>query len=587
MKKSSEKIGQLLNYKKLSDIELLKLPKVEKEDIPEYIQCPKYEKAMGKLDIKMERHTTKINRIKGDIADHTAQYNALDRRRDKLEGKANPLFGVSESNVDYVNAVRAQRNDLLDQMRKVSEKRDDYIDKLKEAEEEAKETLEELTAEALTAVDEDIPMVIHRLEGIADNFSNSEDAEDLIAAIDVCLIGLRVYAMFDDLIDDNSARKECKEGVEKINKILSSLCADDSVQNYMVDIYWRNLDLVQKNTDISNQVDGILGSVDQIQLDALSSSINTVLAEKFETNFDYSSVIDPTEIYIIVDKFNKAIISLKANIEKAKAFQAAGTSAIELGKAGTKADQQAKSLRATMQTNVDAMDGPLTQNHFAVQIIDEAVIDDFYQKDLRAAVVALRKHIVDTIGEQNYEGVLKGGADRFSLKKAQTAIDKANLTRLQVAMDKIPSHIKGLTEKISWAESDIQKANAVPKKNADALESEMGGKYGAVCVPIIGFFVALDINGKIKTFESAFRSSNQIYKDLGNSLLEKNKKMSIVALIIGAILGLGSLAFFAVSGGSVVLSIIILAVCAITFLILFLAGKNLKSYLGHSTEHKF
>lgn len=582
MKKSAEKIGQLLNYEKLSNLPLLELPQVEKKDIPDYIQCPKYEKAKKKLDAKMERHTTKIARITKDIQNKNAEYNALDNERDKLAGRADPLFGVNENNIDSVNAARSRRNDLLDLMRKASEKRDDYIDSLSEAEEEAKEALEELTAEALQVIDEDIPMLINRLEGIVSNLVSSEETEDILAAIDVCLIGLRVHVMFDDLIDDNSARKECKDGIAKISQTLSILCAEDNIQNYMIDIYRRNLDLVQKNAGLSKQIDGVLASVDQKQLDALSKSINVVLAEKFKTKFDYGNVIDPAEIDKIVDEIKKTIDALKLNIEKAKAFQAAETPAVVLGKAGVNSDQQAKSLRASMQTNVDTLDGPLTQNHFAVQIIDEAVIEDFYEKDLRVAITALRKHIIDTIGEANFEGVFKGEDDRFSLTKGQKAIDKANLTRLQTTLDKIPSHIKELTTKITNAESDIHKANEVPKYNADTLSAELGTKYTMACIPVIGLFSATGIRSQVKNFETAFRGTNQIYKDLGNALLAKNKKMNIVVMIIGAILSFGSLIYFLASGGPVVISVIVLVAYVISVLMLFLTGKQLQSYLGIS-----
>jgi len=402
MKKSAEKIGQLLNYEKLSGISLLGLPQVEKKDVPNYIQCPKYEKAKGKLDSKMERYTTKVDRLTDEIKQLKANIAAMRERLPSIKATMKSYTYSSDGSVidGYVskyNSLVVQNNDLIDQIRKHSEKHDDTIDKLTEAEEEAKEKLEELTLEALNAIDEDIPMVINRLEGIASNLSNSDDADDLLSAIDVCTIALRVYAMFDDVIEDNSARKECKEGIEKINKIFSTLCAGDSIQNYMVDIYRRNLDLVQKNAAVAEQIDGVLASVDQKQIDTLSQSINAVLAVKVDTQFDYSNVIDPAEIDKIVVDIKNAVDSLKLNIEKAKAFQAVETPAVELGKAGVNADLQAKSLIDSMQSNVDVFDGSLTQNHFAVQIIDEAVIEDFFQKDLRGAVVALRKHIVDTI----------------------------------------------------------------------------------------------------------------------------------------------------------------------------------------------
>ena len=581
------KIGELLDYGKLSAIHLLKLPKIEKQDVSNFIKCLRYEKAQTQLKQKMERYQGKVERCIEALQESHRNIESMKARRDEL----NPGSGwwVDETDAQSV----ARYNDRLNQTRKMTdkieyaiEKHNDLVDKRTEAEEEAREKLEELTLEALSAIDEDILMVINRLEGIVSNLADSDDAGDLIAAIDVCLMGLRIYAMFEDLIDDNSARKECKESITKINQTFSTLCANDSVQNYMINIYRRNLDLVQKNAGISNQIDAVLVTVDQKQMDTLSKSIDVVLTEQIETKFDYSSVIDPAEIDKIVDKITKAIDSLKLNIEKAKAFQVAETPAVELGKVGTEADQKAKSLRIQMQTNVDALDSPLTQNHFAVQIIDEAVIEEFYQKDLKVSIAALRKHIIDTIGEQKFEDVLKGGDDRFSLNKAQIAIDKANLSRLQSTLDKIPDHIKGLTEKITSATSDIQRANEVPKKNADALSAELSTKYIMTCIPVIGLFSAIGIRSRVKTFEPAFRNANQIYKELGNALLEKNKKMNKIVMIVGIILGLGSLILFAVSDGPTAISVIMLATYVITALMLFSIGKQIKSFLGVSVDGK-
>jgi hypothetical protein len=194
-----------------------------------------------------------------------------------------------------------------------------------------------------------------------------------------------------------------------------------------------------------------------------------------------------------------------------------------------------------MNSNVEALDGALTQVHIAVQMIDEAVIEDFYQKESRVAATALRKHIVETLGEANFEGILKGGDDRFSLKKAQIAIDKANLIRLQTALDKIPSHIKKLSEQITAAEADMKKANEVPKQNADALSKNLNGRYIRACFPVFGFISAFGINKQVKTFEPAFRSTNQIYKELGNVLQKRNKTITIVTMILGGILGIGAL----------------------------------------------
>jgi len=579
VKKSAEKLNQLLNYDKLSNIRLLELPKIEKKDIPGFIYCPKYEKAKGKIDSSMERYRGKVERLDEAIEESDSNIEEMKQRRKRLDPGAGWLVNKEDG-----QAV-ARYNDRLDQMRKMTdkienaiEKHNDLVDKRKEAEEEAKEKLEELTLEAQQVIDEDIAMVINRCESIVDNIASSDDVEDLIAAIDISLIVLRIYAMFEELIEDNSILKECQDGVAKVNQIFSTLCTNASVQSYMVNIYQRNLSLVSTNAGICRQIDEVLGSVEQNQLNVLAKSIDVVLTEKFNTKFDYSDVIDPAEIDAIVIKFKQAIDLLKQNIEKAKA---AGASAVEFAKTGVNADQQAKTLQAAMQSNVDGLDGPLTQNHFAAQMIEETVIDDFYQKDLRVAVTALRKHLIAAIGEENFESVLKGGDDRFSLRKAQGAIDKANLTRLQVTLGKIPHHIKDLTQKITSAESDIQKANEVPKENADALSNELSKKYVYACFPVLGFISAIGIRKKVKTFEPAFRGTNQIYKDLGSVLQEKNKKITTIVMILGAILGLGGVVTFLALGYNLIFPVVVLVTYFISVLTLALTGKLLKSVLGY------
>ena len=593
MKKSAEKLGQLLNYEKLSSIPLLGLPQVDKKNVPDYIQCPRYERAKGRLDTKMERHNTKIAQIKNDIASCHEQIISMTREANMLAGRTEADRGEAMALAIRGIDTVARRAALLQLIPKTSDKHDDYIDKLKDAEEDAKESLEELTIQALQSIDEDIPMVINRIGGISENFANSDDADDLLAAIDVCTIGLRVYAMFEDLIDDNRERKEAKEGITKINQTFSNLCVKDSTKNYMVGIYRRNLDLVQQNSAIAQQIDSVLASVNQTQLDTISQSINEILSENFDTKFDYSMIIEQTELDKIIGKINDTIDSLKTNIDKAEAFKAVDALAVELGKAGVNADQQAKSLRASMQSNVDTLGDPLTQNHIVIQIINEAVINDFYQKDLRMAVSGLRKHIVDTIDEANFESVFKGGDDRFSLQKAQTAIENAKLGRLQVALDKLSPHIKDLTGKITGAETDIRKANETLKDNiqkadeifkqrAQGLRADASLKLDVSCIPVFGMFTAIGVRGKIKEFETEFRGGNQLYKDIGNELTEKTKKMSMAALIINLLVGLGSLIVFLVSGGPAILSVIVLAMFGITYLMLFFTGKQLKDYLDIS-----
>jgi hypothetical protein len=588
MKKSTEEIGQLMDYEKLSAIRLLELPKIEKQDIPSFIRCPKYEKAKTLADQKMERYQSKVDRIDDDIRQTKQNIAAMEQEWEKWHRKADPLFGVDRTNIEAVekqNHAANMANQLLAKISKAKEKVNDLIDKRTEAIEEANEKRQELTNEALLVIDEDIVAVLDRCTKIVGKLDASQNAEDLLEAIDICLIELRIYAMFEDKIEGNAERKDCRERIAEVNQMFAALCANEHVLNYLVDTYQRNLSLVKKNIEICQQVVQVVGSVDQGQLTALTRSIDAVLAEKINTKFEYEGIIDPAELDAIVVQINKTIDALNQSIAKANEV---ATAAGELAEIGVSANQQAETLLTSMKSNVEALKNDiLSRNHFASQMIEEAVIDDFYHKDLRSAVTALRQHLVGSIGEENL-GMVMGDEDRFSLEKAHSAIRQANLVRLQAALGKVPEHIKKTTDLIVADESDIRKANEVPKQNADALNAEIGKKYIRACFPVFGCISAFGILRRVKAFESAFRSTNQIYRDLGSTLLVKNRKMTTVVMVIGAILGFGGMAAFFVLnlGHSVAVNVgvpgAVLVFYIITILGLTSVGKRLRSFLGIS-----
>jgi len=581
MKKSIEEIGQLLNYEKLNAIRLLELPKIEKRDIPSFINCPKYEKAKNKVEQTMERYQNKVDRCEEAIRESERTIEEMKLRRSRLD----PGSGFFV-NTEDPQAV-ARYNDRLDQMRKMTdkienaiEKHNDLIDKHTEAEEETKAKREELTLEALLVIDEDIVAVLDRCTKIVDKLDGSQNPEDLVAAIDICLIELRIYAMFEDLIEGNAVRKDCHERIAEVNKMFAALCANEQVLNYLVDMYRRNLSLVQKNAEIYQQVVQVLDSVDQGQLATLTQSVNKVIKEEINTTFEYKGVVDPAQLDEIIVQINKTIVALKQSIVKANdAVTAAG----DFAKTGVSANQQAETLLTSMKSNIEAMENDiLSRGHFAVQMIEEVVIDDFYHKDLRPAVTALRKHLIGAIGEEKLNDLVTGDEDRFSLEKAKNAIKQANLLQLQAGLDKIPGHIKKMTDLIETAESDIRGASEVPKQNADALNAELNKKYILACVPVVGVSSAVGILGRVKAFEPAFRSTNQIYRDLGSALLVKNSKMTTIVMVIGALFGVGGImaVFF---GLNYVIPGILLVLYAITVLVMISVGKRLRSFLGIST----
>jgi len=580
------KIGQFLDYGKLSAIHPLKMPKINKQDIPSYIYCPRYEKAKNSLEQKSELYRSKVDRCNVAIQELEQTIEAMKRKHSSLDPGSG--FWLDKTDAQAV----ARYNDRIYQMRRMTdkiqnaiEKHNDLIDKRAEVIEEAKEKLQELTSEAMLVIDDDIVEVLDRCAQIVNKLAGSQIPDDLVSAIDICLIEMRIFALFEDLIEGNAQRKDVRAHITEVNEIFAKLCANENLMNYLVDMYRRNQNLIQKNADICQQAIQALASVDQGRLTNLTQSVDAALTEKINTSFEYKDIVDPAQLDKVIVQIKQTITALNQNIVKANE---AVTAASDFAKIGVSADQQAKTLLSSMKSNVEAMKNDIiSQGHFTIQLIDEAVIEDFYHKDVRPAATVLRKHLVGAIGEGEINNLVKNGKDRFSLEKVESAIKQANLVRLQVASDKVPAHIKNTTALIKSAESDIQKAGEVPKQNADALNAELGSKYIQACLPIIGLFAAIRILGRLKTFEPAFRSTNQIYQDLANDLLAKNSKMTNIIAVIGGSLGLGGIAVFFILKNEIADSVTVylglpgtvLVLYVITVLLLTTVGKRLRSYL--------
>jgi hypothetical protein len=411
---------------------------------------------------------------------------------------------------------------------------------------------------------------------------------------------LKIFALFEDKIDSNTAQKNCHDQITEVNKSFTVLCSNEHVRNYLSDLFRKNGHLLQKNAESYAQIVKVLGSVDQSQLDALTQSVTAVLGENFNTNFEYNGVVDPVKLDAIIVKIKDTITAINNCIAKAKEVAA---SIAPVAQTAVSAGQNAQMILGSMKSSVEQMRNDiLDRDHFACEMIDEAVIDDIYHKDLRPAVTGLRQHLVGAVGEEYVDSIIMKDDDRYLLGKAENAIKQANLTRLKTELDKVNGYVKRLSGLISNAKADIAKAGKVPQENADAMRTEMTTKYALTCIPVIGFIFAILLLGRLKAFEPGFRSKTKIYRDLGAEILAKNGKMTTVVMVLGGLLGLGgTVAFFALRLGPISYVTIlgatlasyitgpisyvaipgaILASYVITIALLVTAGKRLRDYLG-------
>lgn len=588
MKRTADELRQLLDFEKLSAMRLLDTPKIEKREIPTFIRCPKFEKAKAKADRTIERYQRKVDQLAEKIQQTKSGIASMEKQQAKWSRKASTflLDRSSPRAVEKQNHAASMANRLLRQISTAAEKHDALIDEHNEAVEEAKEKLEELTQEALVVIDEDIVALLDKCTRIAEKQAGSQNTEDLVSAVEVCVMQLRVFALFEDAIEGNVARKDCRDRITGVNLLFSKLCAKEQVRHYLGDVFRRSTYLVQKNGEVYLELVKVLDSVDQHQLDALTESVVVVLGEEFDRDFAYEGVVDPAELEAIVVKIKNSITVLEGGITKAK--EVAATTE-PLAEVATNVHKNAQALLASMTSNVEEMeDNLLERGHFACEMIEEAVIDDFYGLDVRPAVEDLRRYLVDSIGEEQVDTLLMVDEDRYALSRAETAIMQANLLRLQAEREKIDGSITGRSDLIGRAQEDLQSAAEVPQQNANMLRAELRTKYLLACIPGIGSLFALGILGRLKTFEPAFRSTDQIYRNLGSDLLVKNRRMTIVLMVLGGLFGVGGAAlFFALKLGpdasvNAGVPISILGLYFVAAALLASAGKRLRSYMGIS-----
>lgn len=97
---------------------------------------------------------------------------------------------------------------------------------------------------------------------------------------------------------------------------------------------------------------------------------------------------------------------------------------------------------------------------------------------------------------------------------------------------------------IAGAEADIDHIREVPREQAESFRAKAFTTYILACLPWIGIGFALSLLSRVKAFEAAFKSSNEIYRQLGNDIVQKNSAMKKVNLVLGGILGLGGIILF-------------------------------------------
>ena len=598
MNQTESYLKGLIKYEMVSQIRALAPPSVEKEQIPSIIYCHNFEKAIEKRDRTMERYNQKVSAQKDKVAALDEEIARLTREINKRKGSflgdmmGQTLRGTKPGifdNAEEHNKKAAKYNAILevvrrlqDQLERAVDRHNDAVEKHNEALAEATEKLEDLTAEALLVIDDDMVAAMDKTNKIAQKLSSSQNSAELLVAVEICFLQLKLSPILEDHIEGNAQRKDFKDRVADAVKLLADLCASQNVQDHKADLFRRTTHLIAKNRQLNAEIVKAISSIDSRALDQRAQTLRNLFAEKFNTNFEYKHLIDPAELDDMVITIEKVIKDLNGHIARVKT---ATESARPLAESAGATQDAITTMFAEMKSNHTGMANEILHDtHFACEMLNKMVIDEFYPRDLKPAVVRLREAIATSVGEEELDAIVVANDDRYFLKRTEAAISKADLSRVKVELAKVDSHLNNIAGLIAESKTSIEHVGEVPREQAESFRAKAFTTYILACLPWIGIGFALSLLSRVKSFEAAFKSSNEIYRQLGSDILQKNHTMRKVMLVLGVVLGLGGIVVFLAVGVSenVVVNIVVpgsvLALFLGTSAVLGGVEKQIKEY---------
>ena len=602
-------LEELLDYEAVAEIHALEVPNINKADIAKYIVCPNFEKSMEGVERARARYQERIDDLLLRVAEREDDVRELEKAFRKVNPDSPPskpgsLLGPSETpeNIASYNREVREYNDRLQQARRLQERisdatdrHRDMVEKHDDAVREAEEKLEDMAEEALLSIDEDIAAFLEKALQITINLADSEEAEDLMAAVETCFIVFRIYNGCAGFIESNAARKSAEQETSQFLNLFVALLANEGVRTAFLNVFSLNSAPIDKNAELNGKIVEIIESVDKESLDEMTRTFQPLLNREFYSDFKYEGIVDPAELDSVVDEMHQTIEKLKTHINKVTEME---DSTRTIAEESVKVQQQIDVNLATMKSNVETIgDNLLTKDHFICEMLNAEVIEHFYNSDGRDAVLDFHRYMAGDLGDKQFEAILNEEADRFSIHRTEAAIQEANILRLQDQRDKVAGYISKLSTQIKDIDGHVEGAAEVPQQNADQFSSTASVFYILSCLPVFGFIFSLVMQSKINKFAPAFKSPLEIYYELGTAILEKNTAMQKVILILGGVFGFGGMgllfgtglgAKFATSlkmsamAVNIALPCVLTALYVITWIVLSNAGKSLQSYIGSS-----
>ena len=537
MELTRQALHGLVYYDEASAIRPVEVAPIEKENIPNFIVCPAYERAWGRIERSMERHTARVTQAEYRLRQSKQDMADLEGAIEQWAGKAKGVSTFSEimldrssaSSVDRYNRDVTRHNDAVDQMRRYQDRLRDAIDKhndlmerRNDAVREAEDRQEELILEALREIDEDLVSFFERCSAVIGVLKEKDSTEDIVAAAEASYLALKLHNAFEAHIDNSNARREVRERVEGLGTALFELCSTKELRSFLEGLFQRNIRLVEDNQTRYLRVVSLIEEAKPAQLGTMRREFQRLFEEKYTRSFSYIGIVDPARPDSVIKRMQDTVTAIRGNTEESKARY---EETVSLAEAAVAAQRESESLFSAMKAAVeDSRDSMLFPGHFASDLINPDVADGFFVGKLRQAVCAVREHVLSAVGEEQLSRLIEDDDDRFQLELTKQVLAQAALTALQTDREKVAAHTRRLSAMIPGIIDQMRGAERVPEHNAERFRSLATYLYPLSCFPVLGFLATWFLLHKVEGFSSAFSSANHVYYDLKAELLDRNSK---------------------------------------------------------------
>lgn len=579
-------VSQLLDINFfLDDSELSE--KLDNESIAQVIKGTSYEKTKKKIKefkdqckVTLENIKMNQNKLRNELNAYINNIRMGDSatQAQVMYGRAN---GARDEDIEkFVKNQVELRKKMTDKADQIKKKYDDEVSKYNDKDMEFKEKLVVKIEELKPALDQDIIALLGKLKQLV--FSRIQNEEFFNAFILGNLTKV-VYTFLYDVIDGIAAQHEASRIFDELNVEMNKVVNNKfqllksgflAHENYLNKCYALNKYLL---IDIEN----IIKNLPYKQCENNKPSIEYILGIPTEKTFHYKGVIDPEKLSNIKKEIeiykselqksqNEIHIVLDNNLPVFDNLDAFITSL------NTKYNQ--------MNKNKEELLTPVCKElYFTLGLLNEGN-HIFYMKDHKKLINDISNNF-DNVNKVQLSEMLEKikKTDMFLIPAAQSMENNAALSYSKYK-EKLIIKKGEISNKISELDRLLTEIDDIPKTSSLKYKLKISNELKIALIPLANIIILISMYFVINKLKPAIKSKNPFYDELFRVILNKFKISMYIHIGLAVILGLISLAAFALSTTTKYLFVVSMLIYIITSVMLYSQRLILKRFKGNIVQ---